>query len=270
MGRIEDAFARRRAEGRKALVTYLCAGDPSEAETVELACACLEAGADVLELGSPFSDPTADGPAIERASQRALAKGGGLDATLRVAKAVRQRHANAAIVLFGYYNPLFVRGEARAVALAAEHGVDAFLVVDLPIDAADGLRTAAQSHGLGVVPLVAPTSRPERLVQIAQAASASLVPFVYTVSMMGVTGGAGALDVLAEAGRQAARVRDATKRPAVVGFGIDSPERARVAAEGADGVVVGSAIVRRIEEEKTPSARIGAVRKLVEALRAAV
>lgn len=270
MARIEDAFARRRAEGKKVLVTYLCAGDPSEAETIELACACFEAGADVLELGSPFSDPTADGVAIARASQRALANGGGIDATLRIARAVRARHPTAPIVLFGYYNPLFVRGEARAVALAAEHGVDAFLVVDLPVDAAEGLRTAAQSHGLGVVPLVAPTSRPERLVQIAHAAESSLVPFVYTVSMMGVTGGAGTSDVLAEAGRQAARVRDATKRPAVVGFGIDSPERARIAADGADGVVVGSAIVRRIEEEKTPSARIGAVRALVEALRAAV
>lgn len=270
MGRVEDAFARRAAEGRKALVAYLCAGDPDEHETVELALACVDAGADVLELGCPFSDPTADGAAIARASQRALSRGGGLDATLRVARAVRARAPTTPIVLFGYYNPLFVRGEARAVDLAAEAGVDAFLVVDLPVDAAQDLRGAAAARGLGVIPLVAPTTRPERVAAVADAAARFPVPFVYYVSMTGVTGGAGAHDVLAEAAKNAARVRDVTKRPTVVGFGIDSAERARVAAAGADGVVVGSAIVRRIEEGASPEARLAAVRALVSELRAAV
>jgi tryptophan synthase alpha chain len=265
MGRIEDAIARQ----KKVLVTYLCCGDPSEAESVELAVACAEAGADILELGMPFSDPTADGPAIARASQRALAKGGGLDATLRVARAVRARCA-APIVLFGYYNPLFVRGEEKVVALAAEAGVDAFLVVDLPLDESGSLRTLAQASGLGVVPLVAPTSRPDRITKLAEIAKQFPVPFVYYVSMMGVTGGAGATDVLAEAGKQAARVREVTGRPTVVGFGIDSAAAAKVAGADADGVVVGSAIVRRIEDGTTAEARVMAVRQIVAELRAAI
>ncbi|MBX3185494.1 MAG: tryptophan synthase subunit alpha [Labilithrix sp.] len=265
MGRIDDALTR----GRKALVTYLCCGDPDEAESVDLAVACAEAGADVLELGMPFSDPTADGPAIARASQRALGRGGGLDATLRIAREVRKRCA-APIVLFGYYNPLFVRGEQEAVAMAADAGVDAFLVVDLPIEESIGLRTAAAARDMGVVPLVAPTTRPERVAKIAETAARFPVPFVYYVSMTGVTGGAGAAAVLGEAGAQAGRVRQATGRPTVVGFGIDSAEGARAAAERSDGVVVGSAIVRRIEEGPSREARIAAVQKLVRDLRGAI
>jgi tryptophan synthase alpha chain len=275
MGRIDDVLARRaKAEvrdgaGTKALVTYLCCGDPDEAGSVDLAVACAEAGADVLELGMPFSDPTADGPAIARASQRALSNGGGLDATLRVARAVRARCATP-IVLFGYYNPLFVRGEEKLVALAADAGVDAFLVVDLPIDESMSLRTLAAARDLAVIPLVAPTSRPDRITKIAEVAKSFPIPFVYYVSMMGVTGGAGATDVLAEAGRQAARVREVTSRPTVVGFGIDSARAAKVAAENADGVVVGSAIVRRIEEGTSPEARVSAVRAIVTELRNAI
>jgi tryptophan synthase alpha chain len=267
--RIEDAFARRAAEGKKALVAYLCVGDPDEDESVALALACAAAGADVLELGCPFSDPTADGPAIARASQRALAKGGGLESTLRVAKTIRAA-SSVPIVLFGYYNPLFVRGEDRALKDAAASGIDALLVVDLPIDESAGLRAKAAEQGLGIIPLVAPTSTDARIARIADAAATHAVPFVYYVSMTGVTGGAGPADVLAQAGARAAKVREATKRPTVVGFGIDSPERARIAAARADGVVVGSAIVRRIEDGKTPEDRISSVRALVEGLRAAI
>jgi tryptophan synthase alpha chain len=270
MGRIEDAFARRAAEAKKALITYLCVGDPDEAESIELAVACVDAGADVLELGCPFSDPTADGPAIARASQRALARGGGLEETLRVARAVRARKPDVGIVLFGYYNPLFVRGEDAAVAAVASAGIDAVLVVDLPTDEAGSLRTSAAKRGLGLVPLVAPTTKDMRIARIAAVAKQSPVPFVYYVSMMGVTGGAGAHDVLAEAATQAAHVREMTGRPTVVGFGIDSAERARVAGTGADGVVVGTAIVRRIEEGKTPADRIESVRALVGELRRAI
>jgi tryptophan synthase alpha chain len=272
MGRIEDVLAARAKDQgahQKALVTYLCCGDPDEAGSVDLAVACAEEGADILELGMPFSDPTADGPAIARASLRALRNGGGLDATLRVARAVRARCATP-IVLFGYYNPLSVRGEERVVELAAEAGVDAFLVVDLPIDESLSLRKLAAKRGIGVIPLVAPTSRPERIAKIADVAKDLPVPFVYYVSMMGVTGGAGAVDVLAEAGRQAARVREVTARPTVVGFGIDSAAAAKVAAADSDGVVVGSAIVRRIEEGATPEARVSAVRAIVRDLRSAI
>ena len=272
MARIDDAFARRAklaGDHAKALITYLCCGDPDEAESIELAVACAEEGADILELGMPFSDPTADGPAIARASQRALAKGGGLDATLRVARAVRAR-CDVPIVLFGYYNPLFVRGEEKVVGLAADAGVDAFLVVDLPVDESISLRTLAAARGLAVIPLVAPTSTPERIAKLAEVAKMFPVPFVYYVSMMGVTGGAGLTSVLAEAGAQAARVRGVTGRPTVVGFGIDSGEGAKAAAAESDGIVVGSAIVRRIEACTSPAARLAAVRAVVKELRSAV
>lgn len=269
MGRIEDAFNRRAAEQKKALVTYLCVGDPDADASVDLALACAEEGADILELGCPFSDPSADGAAIARASQRALRRGGGLDETLRVARAIRDR-SDVPIVLFGYYNPLFVRGEDDAARTVAAAGVDALLVVDLPIDESLPLRKAAAGRGLGVVPLVAPTTRPERVARIGAIAESFPVPFVYYVSMTGVTGGAGALEVLATAGTEAGRVREATKRPSVVGFGIDSGERARVAAKDADGVVVGSEIVRRIEREATHEKRVESVRALVRELRASV
>lgn len=270
MGRIDDAFARRAAEGRKALITYLCVGDPNEAESIELAVACVDAGADILELGCPFSDPTADGPAIARASQRALARGGGLDETLRVARAVRARKPDVGIVLFGYYNPLFVRGENAAVAAVASAGIDALLVVDLPTDEAASLRASAASRAIGLVPLVAPTTKEMRIARIAPLAKQWPIPFVYYVSMTGVTGGAGGHDVLSDAAAQAAKVREITGRPTVVGFGIDSAERASVAANGADGVVVGTAIVRRIEEGTSAEGRIAAVRELVGDLRTAI
>jgi len=247
MGRIEDAFAKRSAEGKKVLITYLCVGDPSPEKSIEYALACVEAGADMIELGCPFSDPSADGPAIARASQRALARGGGLDETLKVAKAIREK-SDVPLVLFGYYNPLFVRGDADAARLAGAAGIDALLVVDLPIDESQPLREAAALRNVGVVPLVAPTTKLDRIQKIGEIATRFPVPFVYYVSMTGVTGGAGGTDVLAKAGEEAKRVHELTGRPTVVGFGIDSAERAKVAAEHADGIVVGSELVRRIEK----------------------
>lgn len=266
MKRIEQAFARRAAEGRKALVTYLCVGDPDAEASVDLALACVEEGADILELGCPFSDPSADGIAIARASQRALARGGGLAETLRVARAIRDK-SDVAIVLFGYYNPLFVRGDDEAIRAAAEAGIDALLVVDLPLDESTALRTAASKKGLGLIPLVAPTTRPERVARIGSIAETHDVPFVYYVSMTGVTGGAGASEVLTSAAAEAARVRQATKRPTVVGFGIDSGERAKLVAKEADGVVVGSELVRRIERGSSAAERLSSVRALVRELR---
>lgn len=269
MGRIEDAFARRTAEEKKALVAYLCVGDPDGDTSIELALACAEEGADILELGCPFSDPSADGVAIARASQRSLERGGGLDETLRVARAVRDR-SDVPIVLFGYYNPLFVRGEEEASRVVAAAGVDALLVVDLPIEESMPLRNAAKERGLGLVPLVAPTTTAPRVARMGTVAEIYPVPFVYYVSVTGVTGGASGLALLAAAGEAAGRVREATKRPTVVGFGIDSAERASVAAKHADGVVVGSEIVRRIERGTTNAERIASVRELVRDLRGAV
>lgn len=266
MGRIDDVFGEGR---RKALVTYLCVGDPDADTTVALALACAEEGADILELGCPFSDPSADGVAIARASQRSLERGGGLEETLRVAKAIREK-SSVPIVLFGYYNPLFVRGDDVAARAIADAGVDALLVVDLPIDESRPLRQAAAAHGIGVVPLVAPTTRPDRIASIGTLSEEFPVPFIYYVSMTGVTGGAGATDVLAAAGSEARRVQEATRRPTVVGFGIDSADRARLAAKEASGVVVGSEIVRRVERGTTTENRVASVRELVRELRQAI
>jgi tryptophan synthase alpha chain len=270
VSRLEGVLAR-----GKTLVTYVCVGDPSVDESVELALGCVRAGADVLELGVPFSDPTADGPAIARASQRAIRAGGGLWATLRAAKRIRSeldggiaRGRDVGIVLFGYYNPLFVAGEARVAREAAEAGVDALLVVDLPIEESGPLRAAAKAHGLGVVPLLAPTSRAERVAAVKAAAAAGGTPFVYYVSTTGVTGVAG-VDA-SGAGDRAAALRAELGLPVVVGFGIDSRERARAAATHADGAVVGTAIVRAIEEGMSPAARLAAVERLVLDLRAGV
>ncbi len=262
MSRLAATFAAKARAGQKVLVAYLCVGDPSEDESVELALACVAAGADVLELGCPFSDPTADGPAIARASQRAIAKGGGLAATLRAAKAIRARTA-APLVLFGYYNPLLVRGELEALALAAAAGVDALLVVDLPLGEGAALRARAAELGVAVVPLVAPTSAASRKEEIR--AVKDRCGFVYYVSVAGVTGAAAA--PLRDASRQAGLLREATGLPVVVGFGVDSPEKAREAASHADGVVVGTAIVRQIEEGTSPADRVARVTNLVRSLR---
>jgi tryptophan synthase alpha chain len=265
MRRIESVFERLAEEKRKALVAYLCVGDPSVEESIDLAVACAEAGADLLELGVPFSDPTADGPAIARASQRSIARGGGLSATLRAAKAVRAR-TPAPIVLFGYYNPLFVRGDARAITEAAEAGVDALLVVDLPSEEGEELRAAAASRGLSIVPLVAPTSSPARI----EAARVAVPPaaFVYYVSVTGVTGSQAA--PLSRASQEAAAVRRAVGVPVVVGFGIDSPEKARAAASHADGIVVGTALVLAIEAGGTPEARRADATRIVRSMRQAL
>jgi tryptophan synthase alpha chain len=254
-------------ERGKVLIAYLCVGDPSVDESIELARACVRAGADVIELGVPFSDPTADGPAIARAGQRAIARGGGLSETLRAARALREAEPHVGIVLFGYYNPLFVHGEVRAARDAAEAGVDALLVVDLPIEESTALRSAAAERGVGFVPMLAPTSRADRVGAVRAAAKGSPLPFVYYVSVTGVTGASANAE---EAGARAAEMRSAVGLPVVVGFGIDSGEKARAAATHADGVVVGTAIVRAIEDGKSPGERRAEVERLVRELRAGV
>jgi tryptophan synthase alpha chain len=257
-----------RAGERKVLVTYLCVGDPSIEESLDLARACIRAGADVVELGVPFSDPTADGPVIARASQRALAAGGGLERTLHTAKLLRKLEPDAGIVVFGYYNPVFVLGETRIVTEAAMASVDALLLVDLPVEESGPLRAECVAAGVGLVPLLTPTSSAERVEAVRSAALSGGVPFVYYVSMTGVTGSAG-VDA-SGAGDRAAALRGELGRPVIVGFGIDSAEKARAAAVHADGVVAGTAIVKLIEAGKTPKERVQAVEGLVQQLRAGV
>jgi tryptophan synthase alpha chain len=265
-GRIERAFSRARDAKKKLLVTYLCIGDPSETESLALAKACVEAGADILELGSPFSDPTADGPVIARASERSIAAGGGLSTTLRVAAALRAVYTDMPLVLFGYYNPLYVRGTDEALLAAKQAGIDALLVVDLPFGHGDELMAAARTNDLRVIPLVAPTSTDAHVARLAEHGADA--GFVYYVSVAGVTGNAAA--PLEEAAERATAVRTRTGLPVVIGFGIDGPEKAKVAARGADGVVVGTAIVREIETGESQDVRIAKVKALVASLRAAL
>jgi tryptophan synthase alpha chain len=268
--RLADAFAARAAKGQKTLVAYLCVGDPSLDESVDLAIAAATAGADVLELGVPFSDPTADGPSIARAAQRAIRAGATLGGVLEVARKVRAK-VPTPIVLFTYYNPVLVAGEAEVARRAKEAGADAFLVVDLPPEESASLRAVAKREGLAIIPLVAPTSDAARVDAILGAELEGAPPgFIYYVSLTGVTGAAA--PELARASVAAGELRARSKRPVAVGFGIDGPDAARAAAgpkgAGADGVVVGTALVKRIESGKTPDERVRAVHAFVASLRA--
>ena len=262
MGRLRiDELFRTRGK-RPVLVAYLTIGEPSVDESVACALAALEAGADLLELGVPFSDPTADGPVIAAASYRAIRRGGSLRAALGAAATIRAKSA-APLVLFTYYNPIVAFGEAEVARAAARAGVDAFLVVDLPPEEGATLRDACESEAIAMIPLVAPTTDKEREPRVLARASG----FVYYVSVTGVTGSTKA--PLADAGLAAAELRARAGLPVVVGFGIRTPEQARsVARAGVDGIVVGTEIVRVMAQAESPEARRAAVRSLVAGLRA--
>lgn len=259
--RIQKQFATLAQKKRTALVAYLVIGEPNVEESLDCARAALDAGADILELGVPFSDPTADGPVIAAAQYRAMQRGGSLPATLEVAAALR-RHSQNPLVVFSYMNPVVAFGEARVPAAAREAGVDALLLVDLPPEEGGEVRAAAAREGIAVIPLVAPTTGPEREARILAAGSG----FIYYVSVAGVTGSGSA--PLAEAGRKAAALRARAGLPVVVGFGIKTPEQAReVAAAGVDGIVIGTEIVRAVVEAKDRAARVKSVGELVGRLR---
>lgn len=237
--RLRGAFDKAAAEKRAALVAYLTFGDPDPATSVEVVAAVAKAGADVIELGVPFSDPSADGPSIQRAMERALAAGGTIAGAIDAVAQLRARGIDTPVVLFGYYNPVFVIGVEAFAARAADAGIDAVLTVDLPIDELAELATPLAAKGVGVIPLVAPTSTEQRIARVAQFAP----PFVYYISLTGVTGSRAAAPV--EPARLAA-IREAAKAPVAVGFGIRTPEDAARFAAIADGVVVGSALVERV------------------------
>jgi tryptophan synthase alpha chain len=261
VSRLREAFARARSEQRAALVIYLCAGDPDLDTTVELMAACAEAGADVIELGMPFSDPTADGPVIQRASERALKSGATLRGVFAAARKLRAR-SDVGLVLFGYYNPLLAFGEEAAAAAAREAGVDGFLVVDLPPEEAGSFLPALSAQGIDFVPLIAPTTPAERIARIAGTAGS----FLYYVSLTGVTGASADLP---RASVRAAALREQTGMPVALGFGVKTPDDARVVAKYADGVVVGAAVCSAIERAATPQQAVIDVRALVRSLRAA-
>lgn len=259
MGRIGDAFDQARSENRAALVIYVCAGDPDLRSTEDLVVAAAESGADVIELGVPFSDPTADGPAIQRAAERALAGGATLAKVLQTVAAIRAR-TDVPILLFGYYNPILSYGERKLVQDAVAAGADGFLVVNLPPEESEGLRGPAVEHGLDFVPLVAPTSDPARIAKAAEAATS----FIYYVSMTGVTGST-ATDLVSASERAGALQRE-LGRPIAIGFGVKTKADVATVAPHVDGVVVGSAVVSAIEQASSPDEAVTSVRALVSDL----
>jgi tryptophan synthase alpha chain len=235
--RLDETFAKLKAEGRKALVTFVTAGDPDYATSLDLLRALPAAGADVVELGMPFSDPMADGPAIQASSLRALSAGMTLNKTLEMVRTFRRENNHTPIVLMGYYNPIYIHGPEKFVADAREAGVDGLIVVDVPPEADDELCIPAMEAGLNFIRLATPTTDARRL----PAVLANTSGFVYYVSIAGITG-TRAPD-LGAVKTNVDRIKSQTGLPVCVGFGVKSPEQAVAIGAFADGVVVGSALV---------------------------
>jgi tryptophan synthase alpha chain len=263
MGRIEARFAALKKEGKKAFVAYLTAGDPDMKTTADLILALEATGVDIIEIGVPFSDPTADGPAIQAASQRALKRGTTLQKILAMIASVR-RKSGIPIVLFGYFNPILSYGTEKFAADAKSAGVDGLLVVDLPPEEAGELRLYTDPAGLAFITLIAPTTDPGRIGKILRGAAG----FVYFISVTGVTGAAAprTQDIRRDVGR----IKQMTTLPIAVGFGISTPEQAAAIVPLADGIVVGSALVRLIAEKRRSDAVVRAVAALAAKIRRAI
>jgi tryptophan synthase alpha chain len=240
MNRLERHFRQARAVTQKSLLVYLCAGDPDLSATERLVPALAEAGADVIELGVPFSDPLADGPTIQRAAERALRSGTTLTGILDLVGRLRGQGCEVPLALMGYMNPIVRMGLEPFVARSAEMGVDGFIVPDLPLEEAGPLGDAAAAKDLSLVLLAAPTTPPDRLRRIGERTRG----FLYFVSITGVTGARAALP--ADLPSRLDAVRAASRAPVAVGFGVSAPEQAAALAEHADAVVVGSAVVAEI------------------------
>jgi len=261
VNRLERQLGAARSGGRRSLIVYLCAGDPDLAATERLVPALAEAGADVVELGVPFSDPLADGPTIQAASERALRSGTTLPGILELVTRLRRQGCEVPLVLMGYMNPIVRMGVEAFVGRSAEAGVDGFIVPDLPLEEAGALGEAAAARDVSLVLLAAPTTPPDRLRRI----GARTRGFLYFVSLTGVTGARATLPADLPARLDAARA--ASTAPVAVGFGISTPEQARALAEHADGVVVGSALVAEIARSGGSIERpVALVRALAEAV----
>jgi len=263
MNRLDHAFQACRNTGRKALVSFVSAGDPDLATSARLVTAIAAAGADIVELGVPFSDPMADGPTIQEASQRALASGATLAGVLDLVREVRKT-CPVPLVLFSYYNVIYQFGIERLAVAAAAAGVDGVLLVDVPFEELAEVEPVLDRSGLPVIRLVAPTTPPARLARI----TATAAGFVYCITVTGVTGARAELP--ADLGALLDQVRAVSPVPVVAGFGISSPDMARAVAAHADGVVVGSALVRRMAGPGSTDERIADCSRFVAYLAAAL
>jgi tryptophan synthase alpha chain len=257
--RIDRRFAALKAEGRPAFVTFVTAGDPDYDTSLAIVRALPKAGADVIEIGMPFSDPMADGPAIQASGRRALKGGQTMKRTLALVRAFRQHDDDTPIVLMGYYNPIYSYGNDAFLDDAKAAGVDGLIIVDLPPEADDELCVPAIERGLNFIRLATPTTDDKRL----PAVLANTSGCVYYVSITGITGAAEA-DAAAVA-PEVSRIRAATGLPVCVGFGVRTPERAAEIGRIADGVVVGTAIVERIAKGASPASVLGFVAALAAA-----
>jgi tryptophan synthase alpha chain len=260
MSRIQETLENIGRSGNKALVPFLTAGDPDAATTVELIHTLIEAGADIIELGVPFSDPMADGPTIQAASERALESGMTVAGVLDIVRGVR-RQSNVPIVLMGYYNPIFRYGPGRFAAAAAEAGVDGLLLVDLPPEESDEIHADLKHNGIDLITLLAPTTPDDRIAQLAGVAEG----YLYYVSMTGVTGSqqvdAGAIEAAV------CNVQDKSRVPVAVGFGISTSADAAAVGAFADAVVVGSALVKIIETHGKSADLLPRVREFISSLK---
>ena len=250
--RIDRCFAALKREGRPAFVTFVTAGDPDYETSKAILLGLPEAGADIIEIGMPFSDPMADGPAIQASSVRALKAGQTMKRTLQLVRDFRAKDNLTPIVLMGYYNPIYVYPSETFLDEAREAGVDGMIVVDVPPEADDELCLPAIERGLSFIRLATPTTDDARL----PAVLANTSGFVYYVSITGITGAAA--PVVSDVRAQVARIKRATTLPVVVGFGVRTPEQAKTIADCADGVVVGSALVETIRTTLGPDGRAGA------------
>jgi tryptophan synthase alpha chain len=263
--RIDHRFAELKAQGRAALVTFLTAGDPDPATSLAILAALPAAGADVVELGMPFTDPMADGPAIQMSSQRALKAGQTLKQTLDMVRAFRRDETATPIVLMGYYNPIYIYGVDRFLVDARSAGVDGLIVVDLPPEEDEELCLPALKAGLNFIRLATPTTDDKRL----PAVLANTSGFVYYVSITGITGSA-APDP-GQVTAAVSRIKRHTRLPVAVGFGVRTAEQAAAIAAGADGVVVGSALVSALkasldQDDKATAKTVTSVVNLVAEL----
>lgn len=261
--RLDATLDRLKANGQKALITYIMAGDPSLEETETLVLELEKAGADVIELGVPFSDPIADGPVIQAAAERALRSGASLRKILRTVASLRA-HTQVPLVLMAYYNTIHAMGEAAFCRQAADAGVDGLIVPDMPPEEAGPLEGPANAAGLRLIYLLAPTSTPARRTMAARRCRG----FVYYVSLTGITGAK--LTDLGDVRRNVEKIRGVTAVPVAVGFGIATPQDAAQVAEIADGVIVGSAIVRQIGEHHQDPRLAERIGRFVQALKSAM